>query len=47
VVDGTAAGAVRASMSAARLIMATAAAMCGNWCRRRGDRAGGWSIVAI
>jgi hypothetical protein len=27
--------------------MVTAAAMRGGWFRRRGDRAGGWSIAAI
>jgi hypothetical protein len=27
--------------------MVTAAAMCGGWFRRRGARAGGWSIAAI
>jgi hypothetical protein len=43
---GTAAGVVRASTSAGPAItamaaaMATAAAMCGNWCRPRGARAG-------
>src|ERR1700730_1290716 len=46
------AGAVPASSSAGRLIirriiMVTAAAMRGGWFRRRGDRAGGWSIAAI
>jgi hypothetical protein len=25
-----------------RSIMVTAAAMCGDWCRRRGGRAGAW-----
>ena len=45
------AGAVRASSSAARPIMATAmataAAMCGDWSRPRGDPAGAWSTAAI
>jgi hypothetical protein len=41
-VDGTVAGAVPASSSVARPIMltVTAAAMCGDWSRHRGDPAG-------
>jgi hypothetical protein len=36
-------GAVPASLSVARrMVMVTAAAMCGDWSRRRGAPAGGW-----
>jgi hypothetical protein len=45
---GVADGVLRASMSAAPPITAAmVAAMCDNWSRRPGDRAGAWSTAAI
>ena len=44
---GIAAGVAPASMSAAPCLMAMAAATCASWCRRRGGRAGAWSIAVI